>query len=88
MTHRLIAFPASPDEREPVSENVREHGPSSRINGTAQGKGRPEVLRVQTGLLRKLRSSSRRAGHSDGQRSEGSWPGTQLYQHNYRRGYF
>lgn len=38
MTCSPAPFPASPKEREPVPESFRENGPSSRTNGTAQGK--------------------------------------------------
>lgn len=44
-TFSPATFLASSHKRELVPESFRENGPSSRTNGTAQGKGRPEVLK-------------------------------------------
>lgn len=72
----LLSWPP-PWREKPAPGSFRENGPNSRTSGTAQGKGRPEVLRVQIGKAEERKQE----GYSDNcPGSEGSWPGAQLHQ--------
>lgn len=61
-TRSPTPFPASPKEREPVPESFRENGPSSRSNGTAQGKRKPQGT-----------SESKQACCEAGERKQEGW---------------